>query len=250
MSVSKWTYWTRMLLRPSQICNDGVWMDIGPLAFKKQARDFYADRHEAEERHVIRQRLRSTDIVLELGSGMGIVTTTCCQIAGSDSVFTFEANPKMEEVLRKNFDLNHVSPHLTMAMISAAEGTDEFHVSDKFLLSSRYESATRVSRAHVECTTVPTVSLQNVIKKVRPTFLVVDIEGGELELLNTSIDFSSVERMCIEFHPHIIGDAECGKIIDALVRQGFYVSVEWSTGPVLYLERSLPAVAAVSAVAA
>lgn len=238
MAVSRWTQLTRTLLRPRQIQNGRVRIDIGELACSKRARDLYADRYEAEERHIIEQRLRPDDIVLELGSGMGIVTIVCCQIAGSERVHTFEANPKMEATLLRNFALNGVTPHLQMAMISSAEGTDQFHVSDKVLLSSRYESATRISRAKVECTTVPTVSLQRVLQEVQPTFLVVDIEGGELELLNDGIDLSSVERICIEVHPAIIGDEQAGRLIENLIQRGFWLSLEWSDGIVLYFERT------------
>lgn len=238
MAVSRWTQFTRTLLRPRQIQNGRVRIDIGELAYSKRARDLYADRHEAKERHIIEQRLRPDDIVLELGSGMGIVTISCCQIAGSERVHTFEANPKMEATLRRNFALNGVTPHLQMAMISSAEGTDQFHVSDKFLLSSRYESATRISSAKVECTTVPTVSLQRVLREVQPTFLVVDIEGGELELLNEGIDLSSVQRICIEVHPAIIGDEQAGRLIENLIQRGFWLSMEWSNGIVLYFERA------------
>ena len=241
MTVSRWTKLTRKLFRPKQIQNGSVRIDMREWTSTKQARDLYYDRHEATERQIIEQRLRPDDIVLELGSGMGIITITCCQITGSDRVHTFEANPQMEPTLRRNFELNGVTPHLQMAMISSAAGTEEFHVSDKFLLSSRYESAARASRAKSESTTVPTVSLQQVLQQIQPTFLVVDIEGGELELLDPGVDLSSVQRICIEVHPAIIGDEQSGRLIENLIQRGFWLSLNWSNGIVLYFERRTPA---------
>jgi FkbM family methyltransferase len=218
-----------------------VWIDVGDLAYSRRARDLYADRHEAEERRVIENRLRPEDVVLELGSGMGIVTVTCCQIAGSERVFTFEANPRMEQPLRHQFSINGVTPQLNMAMVASEDGTAEFHVSEKFLISSRFESATRVSRAAVTRTTVPTVSLPRLLHELRPTFLVVDIEGGELELMHPAVDLASVERICIEVHPQIIGDDKAGELVAHLIQQGFRLSLEWSQGIVLYFERVVPA---------
>ena len=45
-------------------------------------------------------------IVLWAGPGFpGIVTITCCQIAGSERVHTVEANPRLEPILRRNSEL-------------------------------------------------------------------------------------------------------------------------------------------------
>ncbi len=245
MKVSRWTKWTRKwtnrsrkLFRPKQIQNGHVRIDMRAGAYSKSERNqLYSDQYEIRERHIVEQRLRPDDIVLELGSGVGIVTITCCQIAGSERVHTFEANPKMEAILKRNFDLNGVTPHLQMVMISSRAGTAEFHVSDKVLLSSRYVSAACASQANSECITVPTVSLQRVLAEIQPTFLVVDIEGGELELLDKDVDLSSVERICIEVHPAIIGDEQAGRLIENLIQRGFWLSLHWSEGIVLYFER-------------
>jgi tRNA G37 N-methylase Trm5 len=80
MTVSRWTKLTRKLFRPKQIQNGSVRIDMREWTSTRQARDLYYDRHEAAERQIIEQRLRPDDIVLELGSGMGIVTISCCQI--------------------------------------------------------------------------------------------------------------------------------------------------------------------------
>ena len=237
MAVSNWTYWMRSLLRPRVIRNGNVWLDLGELALTRQAKGLYADRHEQAEREIVAAHLRPEDTVLELGAGMGLVTIACCQIVGSDRVQTLEANPRMEAVLRRNFELNGVQPQLRMAMVAAEEGVETFHVSDRFLVSSRYAEATRVSRAAVTATAVPTIPLSRLLAEVQPTFLIADIEGGELELLNPAVDLASVQRICVEVHPQIIGDEQAGRLIEHLLGQGFYLSLQSSRGIVLYFER-------------
>lgn len=245
MTVSRWTKWsrqwtrlTRKLFQPGQIQIGRVRIDLREWAFSKEARQLlYIDRYEYKERQIIEQLLRPDDIVLELGSGIGIVTITCCQITGSERVHTFEANPRLEAILRRNFELNGVAPHLQMAMISSQSGTEDFHISDFFLSSSRYESAVRASPQAFECQTVPTVSLRQVLEEIRPTFLVVDIEGSELEFLNPEVDLSSVERICMEVHPAKIGDEQTSRLIENLMQRGFWLSLNQSEGIVLYFER-------------
>lgn len=245
MTVSRWTKWsrkwtrlTRKLFHPGQIQNGRVRIDMRKWMFSKEARQLlYIDRYEYKERQIVEQQLRPDDIVLELGSGVGIVTITCCQIAGSERVHTFEANPKLEAALRRNFELNGVAPHLRMAMISRTAGTGELYVSDHFLSSCPYESATRTIDAKFECISVPTVSLQRVLEEIQPTFLVIDIEGGEIELLNPEVDLSSVQRICLEVHPAKIGDELTSRLIENLMQRGFWLSLIQSEGIVLYFER-------------
>ena len=239
--IRRWIQWSRKHFRPQQIQNGRVRIDLREGAFSKpELNQLYSDQYEIKERRIVEQRLRPDDIVLELGSGVGIVTITCCQIAGSERVHTVEANPRLEPILRRNFELNGVAPRLLMAMISSSDESGDFHASDFFLSSSCNEFAARATRGQVECRTVPAVALQRVLDEIRPTFLVVDIEGSEMEFLNPEVDLSSVERICLEVHPAKIGDEQTSRLIENLIQRGFWLSLTQSEGVVLYFERGTP----------
>ena len=228
-------YQFRKLTRPRIVTNGGVRIDLGPVAGTRYARSFYRDTHERDEREIISRHIAQGDTVLELGAGMGIVTILCCQRVGCDRVHTFEANRSLEPTLRRNFELNGVAPRLDLRMVSLSAEPQEFFVSDRFVLSSRHEPA---DRSGARRTTTDSVPLADVLSEVRPTFLIIDIEGGELDLADPSVDLAGVRKVCLEVHPHIIGDDGVSRVVAALIARGFELCLSESRGIVLYFERS------------
>jgi predicted nicotinamide N-methyase len=92
-------YQIRKLLRPRVIRSGGLRIDLGPAAGTRYARALYRDDHERAEREIVRRRLETTDTVLELGAGLGLVTILCCRCVGSDRVHAYEANPELAPAL-------------------------------------------------------------------------------------------------------------------------------------------------------
>lgn len=225
-------YQMRKLLRPETIEIDSVQVFIGSVARTSYARSLYRGSHETEEREVIRRHLKPGDRVLEFGSGIGLVTVTCCKIAGSENVVTFEANPSMEPLLRRTFELNNVKPNLNMKMVGSHAGTAQFFASDRFVVSSsihRGGNATAIS--------VDQVSFHETVSDVRPTFIVMDIEGAETNLFDDQVDLSSVSKLCIEVHPQMAGDAKTSHMIESILAHGFCLQLSESKGDVLFFQR-------------
>lgn len=237
-AISRMTPWLRYqfrkLLRPRVITNGGVRLDLGEIAGTRYARSFYRDSHERDEREIVGRNLEPEDVVLELGAGVGLVTILCSQRIGSERVHTFEANRELEPALRRNFELNGVSPALHLRMVSLAAGPQEFFVADRFVLSSRHAAGAGASSRRHE---VEAVSWADVLRTIRPTFLIVDIEGGELDLADAEVDLSGVRKVCLEVHPHLIGDDGVSRVVTSLVSRGFSLCVRESRGSVLYFER-------------
>lgn len=231
-------YQFRKVVRPTRITNNGVTIELGPIARTRYARAIYRDVHEWTERAIVAETLAEDDVVLELGSGLGLVTILCAKRLGSDRVHTFEANPQLERLLRRNFALNGVSPSLHMQMVCLDAGPQEFHVSDKFVVSSRYASDDGQAST---TTLLPATSLLEVLRRLRPTFLIADIEGGELDLADERVDLSSVQKICVEVHPHITGDDGVSRLLAALLTKGFHLSLSRSSGCVLFFARAAEA---------
>jgi hypothetical protein len=61
----------------------------------------------------------------------------------------------------------------------------------------------------------------------------VDIEGEEVNLLG-SVKKGSVERICVETHPHITGKAAITNMIKSLESNGFNHDVKMSSGDTIY----------------
>lgn len=93
--------------------------------------------YECEELHIIKSKLLSSDTVLELGTGISFISAYCAKKVGNKKMFTFEANPFMEPVIREVFKKNDVSPNFQIALLGNKNGTNEFVVQKDFLASSQ-----------------------------------------------------------------------------------------------------------------
>lgn len=189
--------------------------------------------YEAPEMHALAAALRPGDTVLELGTGLGLISTLCAQRIGSQRVHTFEANPALEPRIRETWALNGVAPTLTIAMLGEQAGEHDFHVHDAFWASSatHAEGAVRTLR-------VPVLPLNEVIRRIDPTVLVMDIEGGEAELLRFA-DLHRIERIVAEFHERMLGRTAIDTMITRLYGQGFRIVRAASTWEVALLERGV-----------
>jgi FkbM family methyltransferase len=234
--TGKWLrYQVRKLVRPRVVTNNGLKLYLGEHAATSYARSIYRDTHEAEEREVVARNLDENDVVLECGAGLGLVTILCCQKVGSERVHTIEANPALEPLLRKNFELNDVKPHLQIKLVGLDGGEGEFFVDQKFVVSSRFERQGEQNRVSH---TIPGVSLQSLIDSIRPSFLIMDIEGAEVDLADERLDLASLKKLCIEMHPHIVGHEAVSRLIGRLIAQGFNLNLRESKQDVLYFSRA------------
>lgn len=236
--MKEWlTYQLRKLTRPQTVRCADVDLHIGDLAGTSYARSIYRGSHECEELEVIREHLAREDRVLEFGSGIGLITVTCCQIVGSENVVTYEANAAMEPLLRKTFSLNGIAPDLRMKMVSIHGGDNTFYVSDRFVVSSQINHQQGASEV-----SVASDAFADVVREVQPTFLVMDIEGSEVDLADESIDLASITKICVEVHPQITGDEAISRLVQSLLNRGFYLSISSSKGDVLFFQRAAESV--------
>lgn len=235
-AIKSWIrYQYRKLFRPQTVNNGGLKIHLGDQAQSSYARSIYRDTHEAEERAIVARNLDPNDTVLECGAGLGVVTTLCCQQIGSDRVHSFEANSKLEPVLRRTFALNKVSPNLEMKMVSLAGGEQEFFAADRFVVSSRYDNSDRYAGEQQKLDSVP---IQGLIDELKPSFLIMDIEGAEVDLADERLNLHSLQKLCIEMHPHIVGDEAISRLIANLIRQGFQLRMSESQDDVLFFSRA------------
>ena len=185
---------------------DGMTLRVDERMSPYNVRKVLAGRHTQHERALLKPILRPDDTVLELGGGIGTVAITCARIVGSERVHAYEANPEIESLVRDNYALNDVSPSLHVAMVGETAGTRTFYLGERFSRSSIYDC--QEGDRTVE---VPVEPLGEVMARVRPTVMVVDIQGGEAELVRYA-DFSGLRALLIELHPDITGMAEATRI--------------------------------------
>lgn len=200
----------------------GVRLALGPHVSPEVRKSIYRGAYERVELRALRRCLDRDDVVLEIGTGLGFVAVYLAQRLGADRVHTFEANPALEAPIRRNFSLNGVYPYLAIGVLGAAAGSTELKVGADFWTASTVD----VRGTH-RCVTVPLRPLNETIRRIDPSLLVVDIEGGERQLAE-EIDLHNIRRIVIELHPDIIGADGCSAVRSRFVAAGFRES--WSCG--------------------
>jgi FkbM family methyltransferase len=193
----------------------GIRIALNPAMGEGPLRALREGRYEGGELAAIERFLKKTDIVLEMGTGIGFITLFCAKIVGPEKVHSFEANPRLEPLIRRNFELNNLHPYLTFAVLGESEGVVKFKVAREYWSSSR-----QYCSDDLETINVRQLSVNTVLKRVSPSMIVMDIEGGECELV-PMMDFAGVQRIMIELHPQLTGIEPAVKVEKHLRDAGF-----------------------------
>lgn len=187
--------------------------------------------YESNEARRVRRAIRPGDRVLELGSGLGIITSIMAAIDGV-RVWSFEADPATvrlaSRVIEANCNGNVVLAHGILA--PGPSRSVAFYQREDFWMSSTL--ARQGPYEHV--IEIETSDIDTFIKQHQINALVMDIEGAELELLQHA-GLPGVERVFLELHDHLYGLAGVREISTALSRKGLIYDPRGSSGPcVLY----------------
>lgn len=186
----------------------GVTVDVSEINLRslvkfrlRQGRLLYEDT----ESHFITEYIKRDYNIVDLGAGIGFSSILATKQTNSETkTIAVEANPELERIIQKNAELNNSDISVVSAAYNPNADTTEFHISHSdYRDSTEYE----IYNKKVE---VNSVSLQDIFKKhdLETASLIVDIEGGETELIENELEYlkDRCNMLIIEFHPHITGD--------------------------------------------
>jgi FkbM family methyltransferase len=202
--------------------------------------DTISDGHyERFEARRAAQMIEDGDRVIELGAGLGFLSTLILDRKKVTDYQAVEADPRLPAMIQRTHDLNNARGPLTIhnavatcdkTMIDA--GTVEFYVGEKFCASSLLGTMSTLKHT----VRVPVVSLPEMIDEHRSNALILDIEGAEVGVMNgTPLD--GITKILMETHPHRIGPAGIRDLFRNLDAQGFMYVGEWSAGHVTGFRR-------------
>lgn len=174
----------------------------------------YKGSYEAAERELLKRVVEPGSKVLEIGCGIGFVSLLCTRLAGEGNVRSYEANPTLEPIIRRNYALNGFEPDLVMKAVTPDGGTITFHRDDNILSSSRFDRG-----RDAEPITVEGEAFRDALAAHGAQVVVMDVEGAEVGLLSDA-DLSGVGAMVIELHPHIVPQSDLDAMIAAVEAQG------------------------------
>lgn len=196
---------------------------VPPSGFLTEARieNLVTGRYEGAEIHGAMWVVKPGDRVLELGSGIGVVGAVVAQNRRPEKVVSFEANPYLIPAINDLYRMNGLEDVISVRNQVLIAGDDRpptlpFHVHRSFLGSS-LDPTDVVLRETVE---VETADFQTVMEEERPDVLIMDIEGGEKDLLKHG-NFDTLRAMVVEFHTGVYGREGMFELKDRVRELGF-----------------------------
>jgi FkbM family methyltransferase len=221
----------RKLTRPEIINIGGIRIPVDEEASGGLLNAFYGGYYERDELRLVRCMLRHDDVVMELGTGIGLLSAYCAAKIGSERVFSYEANPSLKEKICSTYSLNRVSPSVEFCILGDRCGEQTFYPSKNFWASSTIQRNPRNQAIQV-----PMKSFNEEVQRINPTFLIMDIEGGEYELMQHA-DLHNIRNLLMELHRGFIGEEKADFVLSKLRESGFRVNQELSYKENLLLQR-------------
>lgn len=192
-----------------------------------------AGAYESDETRSLPEVVRDGDRVLELGAGMGFVSTILASRTRAASIVAMEANPLLIPFIDRVHRLNGVAARVEVlngvaSVGRTAQTSARFYARRDFWMSSLSPEP----YAYEQVFDVPLRPLDELLAERRINMIVCDIEGGEVALLPEA-DLSGVDRVYVEVHDHLTGLSGVKALFDALSDKGFAYDLRHSCGSVV-----------------
>lgn len=196
------------------------------------------DAYEKLESEAVMKVARAGDTVLELGGGIGYMSTLIAVKQPVTAVHSFEANPHLIDYIHRvhaENDVTNVTVHNALLAPKASDPVD-FYVRKNLLASSLDRTATdEAAISSVEKVAVRDINAT--FAEIRPSVLVCDIEGAEADIL-PALDYDALRAAVIELHPQWIGPEGVRAVFDAMHRAGLTYYPRWSYRKVIVFRRA------------
>jgi FkbM family methyltransferase len=182
--------------------------------------------YEAGEIEQLPNLLQDGEVVLEIGAGLGLMSTLAAKDKRTKEVHAVEANPKLIPVIAANHKLNNAKVKVYNELLADADGEVDFYVHRDFWASSL------TYWAGAEVVKIKKKRFQTRLDEIKPTMLIVDIEGGETHLFD-NVSMPTVEKILIELHLNNVGRDNVLHLFQVLGSKGFHYDQWHSKGPIV-----------------
>lgn len=197
------------------------------------------ENYERKEAEAALKAISSRDIVMELGGGLGFMSSLIMMNRKPSSYHLFEANPALIPYIRAVHRLNGLEGvNVTNALLDAEDAeAANFYVRGDFLASSMADDLGDAQGGVIRVEQVPVMAINAVMQKIKPTFLVCDIEGAESIILPHA-DLSSLRAVLIELHPQTTGQSGIQAVFDVMNAHGLTYFPRASEGKVVLFKNN------------
>jgi FkbM family methyltransferase len=192
-------------------------------------------RFEVEEARQIPAIVEPGDRVIEIGAGIGFISTLLSRERRVASVLAVEANPNLIDYMARLHQVNRVRKvrRLNAVLDNApTPGLATFYLRPDFWMGSLMPAP----NPYVGTVAVPTRNLSALVREEAASLIVCDVEGAEAFLFDGA-DLTGVDRVFLEMHDHVTGLSGVGSLFAALAAQGFVYDPRHSEGSVVLFRR-------------
>lgn len=195
------------------------------------------NRYEAKEAQCVLKLVRDEDTVIELGAGIGFMSTLVATKRKIKAVHAFEANPALIPYIRSVHEANELeNTHVTNALLGPRKGSADFYVRQN-LLSSSMEPLEGDTDENTQKVKVDVLNARQTFKSFDANILIADIEGAEAALL-PQLDLTGLRGAMVELHPQYIGPEGVNAVFKAMMDAGLAYYPRGSTHKVVCFRRA------------
>lgn len=176
------------------------------------------------------------DRVLELGGGLGLLSTALAVSSKVRSVVTLDANPDLVTYIENVHRMNQVEIARVINGVAGPEGVESipFYIRQNILASSLDPD---MGRKPVATIPTPVHDLNGLIREHEISYLICDIEGGEADLIAMLEPAPTLRAVTVELHPRKISAEGIKLIFDHMHDMGLIYAPESSFGAVVSFVR-------------
>lgn len=223
---------------PPFIRSRGIRMPLDEAVLRPRTRRaLRANAYEGLEADAVMKIAREGDRIIELGAGIGYISTLVAARRPVAEIHAFEANPKLIDYIRAAHAMNDVT-NVTVhnALLAPRKGKPrKFYVRRNFLASS-LSPETGPPEGVLSVEEIEVRGLNATFDAIRPDVLICDIEGAEAELL-PALRYDGLRAAVIELHPQWIGAQGVRAVFEAMHGAGLAYYPRWSTRKVVVFRR-------------
>ncbi len=212
---------------------EGVLIPFDPAVITAPiAQAIKAGVFEAEEAAQIPHIVLPDDIVLDIGAGIGFISTLISRHA--KKVISVEANPDLLPFMGEVHRLNGVknAERLNVVLTNSGDDTATFYQRDDFWMGSLADGP----NPYKSTVKVPVKGLNELLSEARISLIVCDIEGAESFLFKDA-ELCCVDRIYLELHDHITGLKGVASVFSAMAARGFAYDPRYSSGAIVLFRR-------------
>lgn len=210
----------------------GVELVLDPSFMSQEMIDVIKqNRYEMQESRQLGRIIQREEVVLEIGAGIGFISTLIAKNPLTKRLVSYEANPVLIPKISDTLERNVKAKNWEVRNAVLMNGTCPNHI-DFFIHRDFWASSLDPSASHERVEQVKVENFNAVLASIRPSMIVCDIEGGELELFRNA-DLSGVKKVFLETHQKRLGRSAMIDLFDYFHARDFHYDQAHSEGAVV-----------------